>query len=80
MKNKKITRPIAKLIIWATEQNYQLTFGVAYRSKEQAERNAKVGIGIKNSLYIDRLAIDFNLFIDGVYQTKSEAYSRGLIT
>ncbi|AWK13798.1 hypothetical protein SK355_12495 [Candidatus Fukatsuia symbiotica] len=68
------------MIIWATEQNYQLTFGAAYRLKEQAERNAKVGIGIKNSLHIDRLAIDFNLFIDGVYQTKSEAYSRGLIS
>lgn len=32
------------------------------------------GSGIRNSVHGDRLAIDINLFINGVYQTQSEAY------
>jgi hypothetical protein len=42
------------------------------RSPEQAALNAKKGSGIKNSLHLDKLAIDLNLFINGVYKTDSK--------
>lgn len=65
---------VAKLIVWANAHGYGLTFGEAWRTLEQAELNAKSGIGISNSLHRIRLAVDLNLFINGVYQTNSEAY------
>lgn len=55
---------------------YGCTLGEAYRTKEQAEWNAQKGTGVKNSLHCKRLAIDLNLFKDGIYQNKSEAYEK----
>lgn len=63
---------ISKLIAYAYLQGYELTFGEAYRSKEEAERLAKLGKGIKTSLHTNRLAIDFNLFKDGRFLTETE--------
>lgn len=63
---------VARLIIFANENGYELTFGEAYRTPEQAALNAKKGIGIENSLHIKRLAIDLNLFKDGIYLSSSE--------
>ncbi len=34
----------------------------------------KNGKGIANSLHCQRLAVDFNLFINGIYQTDTAAY------
>lgn len=68
------TRLVGELISWAYANGFELTFGEAYRTPEQAARNAKVGKGIANSLHIQRLAIDLNLFVNGVYQTSTEAH------
>ncbi|KYT38048.1 M15 family metallopeptidase [Escherichia coli] len=65
---------IADLIHWAQEHDYRLTFGEAYRTPEQAALNAKSGKGIRNSLHTLRLAVDFNLFINGEYQADTDAY------
>lgn len=65
---------VANLIHWAEEHGYRLTFGELYRTPEQAALNARKGSGIANSLHTQRLAVDFNLFINGVYQTDSAAY------
>lgn len=65
---------VGNLIHWAEEHGYRLTFGEAYRTPEQAALNAHKGSGISNSLHTQRLAVDFNLFINGVYQTDSAAY------
>lgn len=62
------------LIKWAYDNGYQLTLGEAYRTAEQAALNASKGSGISNSLHTIRLAIDLNLFKQGVYQTDSAAY------
>ncbi|MBZ8930780.1 M15 family metallopeptidase, partial [Escherichia coli] len=59
---------------WAQEHGYRLTFGEAYRTPEQAALNAKSGKGIRNSLHTLRLAVDFNLFINGEYQADTDAY------
>jgi hypothetical protein len=65
---------VAKLIIWAYDNGYEFTFGEALRTPEQAAHNAQTGSGIANSLHLIKLAIDLNLFKDGVYQTDSAAY------
>lgn len=73
-KQRRFTELVARLISWAYDEGYELTFGEAYRTPEQAALNAKTGAGISNSLHTQRLAVDLNLFINGVYQPKSEAY------
>ena len=65
---------VAKLITFAYSQGFTLTFGEAYRSPEQAALNAQHGTGIANSLHILRLAVDLNLFRNGVYVTDSANY------
>ncbi|HEI6775465.1 TPA: M15 family metallopeptidase [Yersinia enterocolitica] len=73
-KQQQFTTMVARLITYASEQGYGLTFGEAWRTPEQARLNAQKGSGIANSLHCQRLAVDFNLFIDGEYQTRTEAY------
>ena len=73
-KQALFTVMIAKLIFWADEHGYRLTFGEAYRTKEQAALNAQNGKGIKSSLHTERLAVDFNLFINGEYKEDTPSY------
>lgn len=73
-KQQLFTVMIGNLIHWAEEKGYRLTFGEAYRTPEQAALNAKKGSGISNSLHTQRLAVDFNLFINGQYMTRTEDY------
>ncbi|HBA6939906.1 TPA: M15 family metallopeptidase [Escherichia coli] len=73
-KQQQFTVMIGRLIRFATERGYGLTFGEAYRTPEQARRNAATGRGIVNSLHCQRLAVDFNLFINGEYRSRTEDY------
>jgi hypothetical protein len=73
-KQRLFTRLVGRLIEWAYAQGYELTFGDAYRSPEQARMNAQVGKGIVNYSHCERLAIDLNLFNNGVYLLRTEAY------
>ena len=73
-KQRRFTELVSRLISWASDEGYELTFGEAYRTPEQAALNAAKGSGISNSLHTLRLAIDLNLFLDGVYQKDSAAY------
>lgn len=61
-KQSKFCRMVAELIIWAFDQGYELTFGQTWRP------NTTFGLHPK------RLAVDLNLFIDGKYQTSTEAH------
>jgi hypothetical protein len=65
---------VAQLIAEAHRQGFQLTFGEAYRSPEEAARLASLGKGIAKSLHTVRLAIDLNLFRDGVYLSSAESH------
>jgi len=71
-KQRQFTLLVCQLIHWAYDHGYELTFGEAYRTPEQAALNAKTGAGISNSLHTKRLAIDLNLFKDGQWLQKSE--------
>jgi len=69
----KFTLMVAKLIDWAHDNGYELTFGDAYRDP----RVSKESVGDKSyfhdwSYHCKRLAVDFNLFKGGVYLTKTE--------
>lgn len=56
-KQSKFARMVAALILWLTDQGYEVTFGDAW---------AHTGHKEDSNHYI-RLAIDLNLFKDGVY-------------
>jgi hypothetical protein len=56
-KQRKFSLMLAKLIIYAYEQGYEITFGDVW---------AKIGHKINSNHYI-RLAADLNLFKDGVF-------------
>jgi hypothetical protein len=74
-KQRLFTKLVGQLIDWSYANGYELTFGDAYRSPEQARLNAQAGSGIANSLHTQRLAIDLNLFRAGIYLTDSAAYA-----
>jgi hypothetical protein len=65
---------IAQFIDWVYEQGYELTFSEAWRSPEEAAAQAAKGAGVTNSLHTQRLAIDLNLFKDGVLLTSVSDY------
>lgn len=73
-KQSIFARLVPSLINKAYELGYEITLGEAYRSPEEAERLYKLGLGKKNSLHIIKLAIDINLFKDGVYLSSTEAH------
>lgn len=71
---EEFAQSVARLIQKAGELGYGVTFGEAYRTPEQAALNAAKGSGISNSLHMDRLAIDLNLFRDGDYITDDHGH------
>jgi len=74
-KQRKFVRMIADLIVWAYDNGYELTFGDAYRDPRlHGQIGWKVGYGAANSCHKIRLAVDFNLFKDGVFLESTEAH------
>lgn len=65
----------AKLIQFIFENGRTCTLGEAFRTKEQAQIYYKAGKGSANSLHCVRLAIDLNIFKDGVYLTSTSDYT-----
>jgi hypothetical protein len=63
-KQRKFTLMISQLIDFAYNNGFELSFGDAW---------AKDGHS-KNSFHYKRLAVDFNLFIDDVYQPTTKAH------
>lgn len=72
-KQRKFTRMVADLIIFAYEQGYELTLGDAFRDpRVHGAVGEKKSYSSANSLHKERLAIDLNLFKDGRFLTQSE--------
>lgn len=61
-KQRKFTRLVADLIIHAYDQGYELTLGDAYAKEGHSD----------HSKHYSRLAIDLNLFKNGVYLTQTK--------
>lgn len=64
----------ARLIQKADELGFEVTLGEAWRPPELAALYAKQGRGIANSLHTQRLAVDINLFKDGVWVKETEGH------
>lgn len=71
-KQNRFAGMVARLIQHAQEMGYQVSFGEAHRPRELTELYARQGKGILRSLHTLRLAIDLNLFQNGVYLDKTE--------
>lgn len=74
-KQRLFMRLLGEFLVWIFQQpGLAVTGGELLRSQAQALANAASGAGISNSLHLLKLAIDLQLFINGVYQTASESY------
>lgn len=72
-KQRRFVRMVADLIIWAYDNGYELTFGDAYRDPRlHGEVGVKKGYGSPTSCHKSRLAIDLNLFKNGVFLQSTE--------
>lgn len=65
---------VGQLISFVYAAGFELTWGEAFRTAEQAQWDAQHHTGIINSVHCDRLAVDLQLFKDGVYLTDPAAY------
>jgi hypothetical protein len=70
-KQSRFCLMVSYLIQYAFEQGYELTLGQALRTQAEADANAASGSGISASLHCEKLAIDLNLFLGGMYLTSS---------
>jgi hypothetical protein len=74
-KQRKFVKMVADLIQWAYANGYELTFGDAYRDPRlHGALGIKEGYGNAKSNHKIRLAIDLNLFKDGVFLETTEAH------
>ena len=75
-KQRKFTRMIADLIVFAYSRGYELTFGDAFRDPRlHGELGLKKSYSSASSNHKIRLAVDFNLFRGGQYLTGTEDYA-----
>ena len=68
-KQRKFTHMVALLILHAEQLGYHVTFGDAYR-------DPRANYGHPKSLHRQRLAVDLNLFKDGVYLINGEGHDK----
>ena len=69
---------VAKLIIFAQSNGYTLSAGEMYRTPEQQAIYLKTGRSkTSQSLHLQRLAIDLNIFKDGVLCTRDQSIPLG---
>lgn len=74
-KQSKFARMVADLILMAYQMGFEVTLGDAYRDPTlHGPVGVKKGYGHPKSCHKLRLAIDLNLFKNGVYQQTDEAH------
>lgn len=67
----KFTRLLCQLVTWGNEQpGYQLAFGRDFDEAHESFRH------MRGSLHYLGLADDLALYVNGIYQDKTEAYKR----
>lgn len=67
-------RLFSQLIDFIIAEGYEGTWGEAYRTPQQAQWDAAHGTGIAASVHCERLAVDVQLFKEGVYLTHPKDY------
>lgn len=72
-KQRRFTAMVGCLIKFAYDNGYELTFGDAHRDERvHGQYGEKLSYSAAFSNHKLRLAIDFNLFKDGIYLTETE--------
>lgn len=74
-KQRLFAKLLPRLIDYIYGAGYEVSFGEAWRHPEWAKEMARRKLGTTNSLHIERLAIDLNLFRDGHYLTRTEHHA-----
>jgi len=75
-KQRRFTRMIADLILWAYQNGFELTVGDAYRDPRVFGMvGVMKGYGRARSLHKSRLAMDLNLFVNGEYMEDTDSYA-----
>ena len=75
-KQREFTLAVAQIINYAYAKGYELTFGDAYRDHRlHGDTGDKKGYGSSKSNHKIRLAVDFNLFVDGKYISDGSHYA-----
>ena len=75
-RQQTFTLNVAKLILYINVKGYKCTFGETLRTKEMAQIYAKTGKGIVDSNHLYKLAVDLNLFKNGVYLSDAKEYKQ----
>ena len=73
-RQQTFTTNVAKLILYINSKGYACTFGETLRTKEMAQIYARTGKGIVDSNHLYKLAVDLNLFKNGVYLSDAKEY------
>ncbi len=74
-KQRLFSLNIALLTVWAYENGYELTQGDGYRDPRAfGQVGEKKGYGHKSSAHKQRLAHDYNLFINGSYKPDTKSH------
>lgn len=66
---------LGQLLVWLHSEGYKVRGGELLRDPRVAQMNDANGVGISNSLHIDKLAIDLNVFKGGVWLNKTEDHA-----
>ena len=66
---------LARLLDQARTLGYECTLGETWRPVETAQLYAKQGRGVAKSAHTARLAVDLNLFKEGVWLQKTEHHA-----
>lgn len=75
-KQRLFSKLYARLILWAYENGYEVTFGDTYRDpRVHGAMGVKASYSEASSSHKERLAGDLNLFKDGVFLTRSEDHA-----
>ncbi len=76
-KQQIFAKNVGKLIAYAFDNGYALTFGEAYRPQEMQDLYMKQGkTKAAYSQHTQKLAVDFNLFVGGVYKNDTPSYQK----
>ena len=71
-KQRLFAKLIAEFVLWVYEQGYELTYGDALRDpRSHGPVGESKAYGAAYSNHKSRLAVDFNLFKDGVFLQKT---------
>lgn len=70
----RFSRTLPLLQNFMTLRGYEHAINEVVRTQAQADANAASGAGSARSLHLDGLAVDINLYKDGVYLTETSAH------